>query len=210
MAMENPKGFLLVTMDPPPELEEEFNDWYDTEHIPSGDGLPGFETARRFVCISGWPKYLAFYDLSGIGVLDSPFYPQAAWASFSPWTQRMLSKVRGQYRASGEQIYPGDLLTGECARMILIRFHDVPDGEGDAIVSGLRACYEGRKEVARLRVLRSTHAGRIDYLAMIEAHIPLADARPYPEALGDSAARINLLNEYVPYWTRSQIAPTAA
>ena len=81
-----------------------------------------FATARRFVCISGWPKYLAFYDLAGIGVLDSPFYTQAAWSSFSPWTKRMLGKVRGQYRASGDQIYPGDALTGECARLILIRF----------------------------------------------------------------------------------------
>ena len=28
------KGFLLVLMQPPPTLEEEFNAWYDDEHIP--------------------------------------------------------------------------------------------------------------------------------------------------------------------------------
>ena len=51
--MAEQKGFLLVTMEPPAELEEEFNDWYDMEHIPGRGGIPGFESARRFVCISG-------------------------------------------------------------------------------------------------------------------------------------------------------------
>src|SRR5215813_11634719 len=58
------KGFLLVTMEPPPAFEEEFNAWYDTEHLPERLALPGFETARRFVCISGHPRYLAMYDLA--------------------------------------------------------------------------------------------------------------------------------------------------
>src|SRR5262247_1335611 len=160
------KGFLLVTMEPPPDLEEEFNDWYDMEHIPGRGGIPG------------WPKYLALYDLAGIGVLDSAFYQQAAWASFSPWTKRMLNKVRGQYRASGDQIYPGDRLTSEPARMIMIRFRDVADADSEALVAALRASYEGRKEIAQLRVLRSNYLNRIDYLALVETRLPLEDARP--------------------------------
>src|SRR6185369_6977967 len=98
------KGFLLVTMEPPPTLEEEFNDWYDTEHVPGRLGIAGFETGLRFVCLSGWPKYLSFYDLTTIAVLESEAYKAAAWGGFSPWTKRMLAKVRGQYRASGDQI----------------------------------------------------------------------------------------------------------
>ena len=203
--MSEQKGFLLVTMEPPAELEEEFNDWYDMEHIPGRGGIPGFESARRFVCIGGWPKYLAFYDLAGIGVLDSPFYTQAAWSSFSPWTKRMLGKVHGQYRASGDQIYPGDRLTGDCARLIMIRFRDLPDADSDALVSGLRESYEGRKEVAQLRVLRSSY-DRIDYLALVEARLPLLDPRPDPDALGAAMERIDLVNEYVPYWRRGPLA----
>ena len=203
--MSDLKGFLLVTMEPPAELEEEFNDWYDMEHIPGRGGIPGFETARRFVCISGWPRYLALYDLAGIGVLDSPFYQQAAWSSFSPWTKRMLGKVRGQYRASGEQIYPGDRLTSDVARMTMIRFRDVPDAEGGELLAGLRSSYENRKEVVQLRVLRSDYADRIDYLALVEARLPLLDSRPDASALGAAAARIDLVNEYVPYWRRGPL-----
>ena len=200
------KGFLLVTMEPPAELEEEFNDWYDMEHIPGRGGIPGFETARRFVCISGWPRYLALYDLAGIGVLDSAFYREAAWASFSPWTKRMLKKVRGQYRASGEQVYPGDQLTGDPARMVLIRFSAVPDAAGEELISGLRSSYEGRTDVTRLRVLRSNYGNRIDYIALIETRLPLVDVRPDAAALGAAGARIDLVNEYVPYWRRGPLA----
>lgn len=204
--MADQKGFLLVTMEPPAELEEEFNDWYDMEHIPGRGGIPGFESARRFVCVGGWPRYLALYDLAGIGVLDSPFYQQAAWASFSPWTKRMLRKVRGQYRASGDQIYPGDALTGECARMALIRFRDIADAEAEALVTALRTSYEGRKEVSRLRVLRSNYGGRIEHLALVEMRVPMLDPRPDADALGAMVERIDLFNEYAPYWRRGELA----
>ena len=58
------KGLLLVTMEPPASLEDEFNDWYDTEHFPQRRGLPGFESASRWVCIEGWPRWAALYDSS--------------------------------------------------------------------------------------------------------------------------------------------------
>ena len=63
------KGFLMVTMEPTPAYDEEFNDWYDMEHIPDRTSIPGFETGRRFVCLSGWPRYLSMYDLTTIDVL---------------------------------------------------------------------------------------------------------------------------------------------
>lgn len=204
--MADQKGFLLVTMEPPAELEEEFNDWYDMEHIPGRGGIPGFESARRFVCTTGWPRYLALYDLAGIGVLDSPFYQQAAWSSFSPWTKRMLNKVRGQYRASGEQVYPGDALTGDFARMALVRFGAVADADAEALIAALRTSYEGRSEVAQLRVLRSSYGDRIEYLALVEMRMPMLDPRPQADALGAMIERINLFNEYVPYWRRGALA----
>ena len=32
--MTHPKPLLLVLMEPPAGMEAEFNDWYDTEHLP--------------------------------------------------------------------------------------------------------------------------------------------------------------------------------
>ena len=139
-------------------------------------------------------------------MLDSPFYQQAAWSSFSPWTKRMLAKVRGQYRASGDQIYPGDRLIGDLARMIMIRFRDVADADSEALVAALRESYESRKEILQLRVLRSNYAERIDYLALVETRMPLLDPRPDPAALGALIERIDLVNEYAPYWRRGPLA----
>jgi hypothetical protein len=68
------KGFLLVLMQPPPTMEDEFNAWYDTEHIAERLAVPGFETALRYVCTDGAPLYLALYDLASQNVLNSPAY----------------------------------------------------------------------------------------------------------------------------------------
>ncbi|OGA44909.1 MAG: hypothetical protein A3G24_19565 [Betaproteobacteria bacterium RIFCSPLOWO2_12_FULL_62_13] len=204
--MAKRKGFLLVTMEPPPVLEEEFNDWYDTEHIPERARIPGFESARRFVCISGWPKYLAFYDLEESGVLDSDAYRAVSWGGFSPWTKRILTKVRGQYRASGDQVYPGSALTGEMGRLTVIRFRGAPDGESREIESGLLANYEKRQETTRIRLFRSNYNDQIDYIALVEARVPFVDAGVDLSAFGGAASRIDLFNEYVPYWIRGHLA----
>src|SRR5262249_4916685 len=108
------KGFLLVLMQPPPALEEEFNAWYDTEHIPERRAVPGFEPALGYVCIDGAPRYLAMYDLASPDVLDSPAYLKVAFDKASPWTRRVTSRVR-IYRSFGEQVYPGTTLTRPAA-----------------------------------------------------------------------------------------------
>lgn len=204
--MTSRKGFLLVTMDPPPNVEEEFNDWYDTEHVPERLGIEGFESGRRFVCVAGWPKYLALYDLTTIGVLESEAYRKASWGAFSPWTKRILNKVKGQYRASGYQIYPGDLVTGEMSRLTLVRFRHVPDAEAELVEKGVRANFEKRPETIQVRVLKSTYNDDNDYIALVEARAPFAAPGLDLAAFGPAAKRIDIVNEYSPYWTRGALA----
>ncbi len=54
--MSEPFGLLLAMMEPPSNIEEEFADWYETEHVPEREAIEGFLSARRLVCLSGWPK----------------------------------------------------------------------------------------------------------------------------------------------------------
>ena len=204
--MSTRKGFLLVTMDPPPNVEEEFNDWYDTEHVPDRLSIEGFESGRRFVCISGWPKYLALYDLAEIGVLDGEAYRKLSWGSFSPWTKRILNKVKGQYRASGDQVYPGQVVTGEMCRMTLVRARHVPDGEAEGFIQGVRSNFEQRPETSQLRVLKSTYNDDNDYIALVEARAPFHERGLDLGAFGPAARRIDIVNEYSPYWTRGTLA----
>lgn len=79
-------GLLLNVMSIDEAHEEEFNDWYNNEHIERISKVPGVLAARRFRVIEGNPDYAAVYHLA------SPTVPQsAAWAqaASTPWTVRM-------------------------------------------------------------------------------------------------------------------------
>ena len=94
-------GLLFATMEPPANIEEEFQDWYDTEHFPERQSCPGFLTAHRFVCIDGWPRYLAMYDLEDVEVLRGEGYRKIAHERYSAWTHRIIAKVTGQISRRG-------------------------------------------------------------------------------------------------------------
>lgn len=191
------KGFLLVLMQPPPAFEEEFNAWYDTEHVPERLAVPGFETALRFVCLSGHPRYLAIYDLAGPEVLDSPEYLRIAFENSSPWTLRVLHRVR-VYRAAGRQIYPGAEITGIAPRLQLLRFRRRPASAADEIIAGMRANFAERAETARFRVLAFEDRGVTDFLGLVEQRAPSPGSLDL-RAFGVHADAIDLVNTYAPY-----------
>lgn len=191
------KGFLLVMMDAPPAFEEEFNAWYDTEHLPERLAVPGFETALRFVCLSGHPRYLAMYDLARPDVLDSPEYLKVAFANSSPWTLRVLQRVR-VYRAAGRQIYPGTAITATSARVQLLRLRNRPASAAEEVVAGMRFNFEARPETVQVRVLAFEERGTTDFLGFVEQRAPSGSSLDL-NAFGTHAAAIDLVNTYAPY-----------
>ena len=195
------RGFLLVLMQPPPALEDEFNAWYDTEHIPERAAVPGFTSALRFVCIEGHPRYLAMYDLDNFAVLETAAYKRVAFDNSSPWTKRVTSRVR-IYRSAGDQIYAGASgsgLTGRAARVRLLRFRGLKPSDGKAIVAGVRAQFEDLPEVSQVRVLaHATGTGGIDFLGFVEARAPITGALD-AKAFGAHASALDLVNTYAPY-----------
>jgi hypothetical protein len=194
-----PKGFLLVLMHPPAAFEEEFNAWYDSEHIPERLAVPGFETGLRFISQTGAaPRYLAMYDLAAFSVLESPDYLRVAYDQSSPWTKRVTARARVQ-RFAGDQIYPGDRVTGRAARVALLRFRGLRPGDAETIVTGMRSLYEGRPEVKQVRVL--AHDGGdagMDYLGLVEARAPLPEGFD-PGAFGRAADALDLVGAYTPF-----------
>jgi len=198
-------GFLMVMMEPSPAMEDEFNDWYDMEHVPERLRLDGFLSGRRFVCLSGWPRYLAFYDLTSKSVLESSAYRAASWGGFSPWTKRILARVRGQYRASGDQLLPGEAVTGNMGRLTLLRFRLAPDCARAQIEAGVMANYSGRRETLQIRLMRSDYNQQIDYLALIEARAPFTGDELDISRFGNAAQYLDVINEYSPYWQRGYL-----
>lgn len=191
------KGFLLVLMQPPPTLEEEFNAWYDTEHIPERLAVPGFETALRYVCIDGAPRYLAMYDLAGPDVLSSPAYLKVGFGNASPWTKRVTSRVR-IYRSFGQQIYPGTKTTTCAARVLLFRFRALPSTAGDAIIASMRSGFESHPETGQVRVFAYDTGTGVDYLGVVEARGALNGSLNL-EAFGNCRDALDLVNTYAPY-----------
>jgi hypothetical protein len=197
-----PKGLLLAMMQPPPTMEEEFQDWYDTEHFPERAAAEGFLSAGRFVCLEGWPRYLALYDLASLEVLRGAAYARIAGNRYSAWTRRIVSRVWGHYRAEGVQIYPGGALfggRGNPARIALWRFRQVPPPAEPEIVTGLRTMYEGRAETAQVRVFVAKHAAGTDYLGIVELHAPGISQGVDMSVVGGASRFVDMINTYAPY-----------
>ena len=64
MAGKKGRGLLMVYNDVGPEHEDEFNRWYNEEHIPERLSIPGVLNAARYTAVQGSPKYLACYELT--------------------------------------------------------------------------------------------------------------------------------------------------
>lgn len=68
-------GVMLIWTEFPAEDEREINEWYSREHSASrAFDLPGFHWGKRFVALSGEPKYLAVYATDSAATLASPEY----------------------------------------------------------------------------------------------------------------------------------------
>lgn len=122
-------GLLLTMTEPPPQMEEEFNAWYDTEHLPERLSIPGFLSARRWVdpeAAVGTGKYLATYELENRDVLQTPGYLAHVGAHFTPWSKRCLSNCVLFRRWACAQIFPGDALPSPAAGALLLACGDVP------------------------------------------------------------------------------------
>lgn len=94
-------ALLLIAMNVAPEQEHEFNEWYNTEHLPQLGAVPGVLAARRYRGAVGLQptglsrgatqRYAAIYHFANPDVPNS-----AAWknAANTPWTERMRPHFR--------------------------------------------------------------------------------------------------------------------
>ena len=147
------RGLLLTITEPPPAMEEEFNAWYDTEHMAERLSIPGFRSARRWVAEvpPGQGKYLATYELDSVAVLSSRKY-LSFFENPTPWSRRCLDKTVVFKRWACEQIEPGDadphpaamalLLNGLATTALQLRRFRATSGEIIALTE-LRAPLEG-------------------------------------------------------------------
>lgn len=104
MQIKRPRGMLAIWTDVEPSHEDDFNRWYDREHMQERVAIPGFRYARRFKCVEGLPRrYLALYTTSDIAVFGSEPY-RRAFANQSEWSRRNFARMVSTQRRVGELV----------------------------------------------------------------------------------------------------------
>ena len=95
----------MVYVDIDTQHVQEFNDWYNKEHLPELLSVPGILSAARYEAVKGGPKYLACYELESVAIMQTPAFTNRPR---TPWGQKVSPSVIGKNltRIVGEQIYP--------------------------------------------------------------------------------------------------------
>ncbi len=98
------KHLLTVYANIPAEIEDDFNQWYNTQHIPERLAIEGFQRAVRYESLKGEPKYLALYELDHPGVLETPAYLRLR-QNPNDWDKRIMPELKVDVRGVYEQIF---------------------------------------------------------------------------------------------------------
>jgi hypothetical protein len=114
------KGALIAAMNFTNVAEDEFHDWYDTEHVPERQRVPGFLRCQRWIGVHDGKVSLATYDLDEAAVLKGAAYRAIGGENLSPWSKRITAKVDLLMRYEGDQILPGDRLPPDDAGALLL------------------------------------------------------------------------------------------
>ena len=85
-------ALLIACGDVPPEVEHDFNDWYNSLIKNYIEKVPGCIRARRYRSVTGEPKYAVVYEMENEGVSQKPEWPAARDAH--PLSARMRPQQR--------------------------------------------------------------------------------------------------------------------
>jgi hypothetical protein len=170
-------GLLLSCFDYSPVAEEEFHDWYDTEHIPERQRVPGFVDCQRWLAADRPKSSIATYDLAAVDVLRSPGYLAIGYENNSPWTRRVGWRCIKLLRFEGEQIAPGDELPPRSPAALLVWAFNLEGASEVALIDWFQS--EQRPRTSKVPGIRSARlfratAGTHRYVALY--HLSSADA----------------------------------
>ena len=84
--MANKKGtaLMMVWADIPADKEDDFNRWYNEEHLQELLSVPGILNAARYEAVRSGPKHLACYELESPAVIETDAFknrPRTEWGS---------------------------------------------------------------------------------------------------------------------------------
>ena len=88
---------LLVATNVDPVYEDDFNHWYDQEHVNERVAIPGFVWCARYRATRGSRRYLGLYLTTSLAVFNSAAYQQSLQHP-TPWSIASLSRMQNPIR----------------------------------------------------------------------------------------------------------------
>ena len=185
------KGILIAAMDFSNVAEDEFNDWYDTEHVPERQRVPGFLVCQRWIGAENSKHSVATYDLDSVSVLQGPGYRAIGGENLSPWSKRVTSRVQRILRFEGDQILPGDTVATDNGGGLLL----VGMTPALGVQTAFNAWYDSEHVPALARVpgvlcarrFRNAATGGPKYVALYHLTAPaVVDSAEWKQASGST------------------------
>lgn len=90
-------GELLIWTSVDPAYEQDFNQWYDQEHMQERAAIKGFRWSRRYQSDTCARPYLALYQTDTLHVFTSEPYRQA-FTKQTQWSERNFKRMRDTSR----------------------------------------------------------------------------------------------------------------
>jgi len=127
-------GILVPVVDFTGIAEDEFNDWYDFEHIPQRLRVPGFLGCERWIGADNRKISVATYELDNVEVLKNDAYNAIGnhargGENLSVWSKRVTARVKIPTRFEGEQILPGGAAPKDAPALLLNAMNVAPEHE---------------------------------------------------------------------------------
>ena len=122
-------GLMIVWADIPAEMEDDFNRWYNEEHLAELLSVPGVLSAARYEATSSGPKHMAVYELESAAVVETDAFKNRPRTE---WGQRVSPSIIGTNFMNNvyEMIHPSGLTdgiaNGDMAPALQIGRMDVP------------------------------------------------------------------------------------
>ena len=185
------KGILITAMDFSNVAEDEFNDWYDTEHVPERQRVPGFLVCQRWIGAENPKHSVATYDLESVSVLQGAGYRAIGGENLSPWSKRVTGRVQRLMRFEGDQTLPGDKVAPDNAGGLLL----VGMTPALGVETAFNAWYDNEHVPALGRVpgvlsarrFRNTAGGSPKYVALYHLTSPaVPDSAEWKQASGST------------------------
>lgn len=145
--LADPLGAFIVIIPFAGTPLDEFEDWYDTEHIPQRANLPGWLTAHRWLSLDQPDLSVAVYDLAGLDALHDPQYLRISGGNSTPWTRR-IRRLRSQPSRHYVlyQIDPGTALSPANLPFMLLSRFDPSALRRDSVARELRRRHDRMRD----------------------------------------------------------------